>query len=163
MSKRVPVRAQFQTIVSDAAVPSARRASRHRRPLTALLARRTRRPRRRRVRRLLSPATTLAASSSSQLVLQDTGTQFQWSAGWRLEKVRSASGGSLHASGRAGATVSVVFYGSSVQVLAATGRAEGSMRVTLDGTHADRVQLPEPRTPPITSSSQARRPAAPTR
>ena len=83
---------------------------------------------------LSHPATTLAASSSSQLVLQDTASQFQWSTGWRLAKAHSALVGSLHASGHAGATVSIVFYGSSVQVLAPTGRSEGSMRITLDGS-----------------------------
>ena len=82
---------------------------------------------------LSRPDNTLAASSASQLVLQDTGSQLQYSAGWRLAKARSASGGTLHASGRAGATMTLVFYGTSIQLMSPTGRAEGAMRVTLDG------------------------------
>ena len=82
---------------------------------------------------LSNPNNTLAASSSSQLVVQDTGPQFQWGSGWRQSSTRSASGGTLHASGRAGATATLVFYGTSIKLLSPVGRAEGTMRVTLDG------------------------------
>jgi hypothetical protein len=75
----------------------------------------------------------LAASSSSQLVVQDTAAQFQWGDGWRVARTRSASGGTLHATGRTGATMSLVFYGTGVELISPTGRAEGTMRVTLDG------------------------------
>jgi hypothetical protein len=82
---------------------------------------------------LTNPNSVLAASSSSQLVLQDSASQFQWSAGWRVARARSASGGTLHATGRAGATMTLVFYGTRIQLLSPTGRGEGTMRVTLDG------------------------------
>jgi parallel beta-helix repeat protein len=83
---------------------------------------------------LTHPGGILAASSSGQIVLQDTSPALHWSAGWKVVSVRSASGGSVHVSGTAGASVSLVYYGSYLQVLALTGRGDGLIRVTLDGT-----------------------------
>jgi len=133
MSNHVPGSNQVPAIVAESHASRPLSRTSHRRPLTALLALGLVALGAGGFGSMLSPATALAASSSSQLVVQNTATQFNWGAGWRLVKVSSASGGSMQATGRAGASVSVVFYGSSVQVLAPTGRAEGSMRVTLDG------------------------------
>ena len=80
---------------------------------------------------LTSPGGLLAASSSGQVVVQDTA--LHWSAGWTLVHSASASGGSVHASGTAGASVSLVYYGSYLQILGPIGHGAGIARVTLDG------------------------------
>ena len=56
---------------------------------------------------LTSPGGLLAASGSGQVVVQDTA--LHWSAGWTLIHSASASGGTVHASGTAGASVSLVY------------------------------------------------------
>ncbi len=59
-----------------------------------------------------------------------------WSAGWQVLGSRSASGGTVHISGKAGATVSLTYYGSYIEILAPTGHGAGNLAVTLDGvTH----------------------------
>ena len=80
---------------------------------------------------LTSPGGLLAASSSGQVVVQDTA--LHWSAGWTLVHSASASGGTVHASGTAGASVSLVYYGSYLQILGPIGHGAGIARVTLDG------------------------------
>ncbi|MGH7486672.1 MAG: hypothetical protein ACREMY_13895, partial [bacterium] len=92
---------------------------------------------------LSQPGDLLATAQSGQEVLQDTDSHFTWSSGWKVERMPSASGGTVHVSGRAGANASIVFYGTYVQILGPTGRGSGSVRVTLDGkttsvsTHAN--------------------------
>lgn len=82
---------------------------------------------------LTHPGGLLAASSSSQTVLQDTDSHFHWSSGWSTVSVHSASGGTVHVGSSANASAWIVYYGSYVQLLAPTGRGAGIMRVTLDG------------------------------
>jgi hypothetical protein len=79
------------------------------------------------------PGILLATSHSGQLVLQDTNSHFVWSAGWNVLSSRSASGGTVHISGKAGATVSLVYYGSYLEILGPTGKGAGTLVVTLDG------------------------------
>jgi hypothetical protein len=83
---------------------------------------------------LSQPGNLLASSSSSQLVIQDTDSHLVWSSGWKVQSSRSASGGSVHVSSSAGASATLVYYGSYVRILAPTGHGAGSFRVTLDGT-----------------------------
>ena len=82
---------------------------------------------------LSQPSNLLTSSSSSQLVLQDTDSHLVWSSGWKVQSNGSASGGSVHVSGKAGASATLVYYGSYLKILAPTGRGAGAFRVTLDG------------------------------
>ncbi|MGH2466103.1 MAG: hypothetical protein ACRDGI_11630, partial [Candidatus Limnocylindrales bacterium] len=80
-----------------------------------------------------SLASTLAASPSAT-VYQDTGSVFHWSSGWRSVRTSTASGGTEHATGRAGATVTLIYVGTKVQVIGPTRPAGGTIAVSLDGT-----------------------------
>ena len=82
---------------------------------------------------LSQPSNLLTSSSSSQLVLQDTDSHLVWSSGWKVQSNGSASGDSVHVSGKAGASATLVYYGSYLKILAPTGRGAGAFRVTLDG------------------------------
>ena len=68
------------------------------------------------------------------MVLQDTDSHIRWSSGWKVQSTRSASGGTVHLSTRTGASVTLVYYGSYVEILGPTGRGAGTLQVTLDGT-----------------------------
>ncbi len=82
---------------------------------------------------LRQPGNLLASSRSSQQVLQDTDSHIVWSSGWMVRSSRSASGGSVHYSGKAGASATVVYYGAYLKLLAPTGQGAGVFRATVDG------------------------------
>lgn len=77
-------------------------------------------------------ASTLVASPS-MTVYQDTGSVFHWSSGWRTVRTSTASGGTEHATGRIGATVTLIYNGTKVEVIGPTRPAGGTIEVTLDG------------------------------
>ena len=56
----------------------------------------------------------LAASSAT--TYQDTSPALHWSAGWQLVRTRSASGGTERATGIAGATMTMRYAGTKVQI-----------------------------------------------
>jgi hypothetical protein len=86
------------------------------------------------VGQLAGPDSTLAAAHPGQTMLQDSSSALHWSAGWRTVQTASASGGTEHATGRAGASVSLTYVGTKVQIVGPTRRVGGSIQVTLDGT-----------------------------
>ena len=82
---------------------------------------------------LTGPGGLLAASSTSPTWVQDTSPSLHWSAGWTVTKTSLASGGTLHTSAVAGASVSLSYTGSYLRIVAPTGRGRGSITVKLDG------------------------------
>lgn len=75
-------------------------------------------------------------TASSPIPLEDSSAALHWSAGWTVVGTASASGGSEHASSLAGASVSLVYYGSYLQIVAPTGPGRGVFTVTIDKTAA---------------------------
>ena len=80
---------------------------------------------------LTQPNSLLA--SSSQLIVQDTSAAVVWSAGWKVESSRTALGGTIHYSSTAGASASLIYYGSYMKIIGPTGHGAGDLRVTVDG------------------------------
>ena len=83
---------------------------------------------------LEQPSHVLATSRSGQMTIQDTDSHFVWSSGWSVHRTPSASGGTVHISGKTGATATIVYYGSYLEILGSTGHGAGTVQVTLDGT-----------------------------
>ena len=88
----------------------------------------------------------LLAASSSPTWVQDTSSTLHWSSGWTTVQIATASGGSVHQSTVAGASVSLSYTGSYLRIVGPVGRGRGVMTVDLDGkttavsTHASATQ-----------------------
>jgi len=74
------------------------------------------------------------AASHSATTYQDTSSALHWSAGWKLVRTGSASGGTERATGKAGATMTLSYNGTRVQIIGPTRSAGGTIQVTLDGS-----------------------------
>ena len=82
---------------------------------------------------LTGPGGLLAASANSPTWVQDTSANLHWSAGWTTVRSATASGGTVHRSGTAGASVSFTYTGSYLRVIAPTGLGAGDITIKLDG------------------------------
>ncbi|MGH2465525.1 MAG: hypothetical protein ACRDGI_08695, partial [Candidatus Limnocylindrales bacterium] len=85
------------------------------------------------VGQLNSPSDSLAASMAGHTVLQDSSTALDWSGGWKTVRTASALGGTERATGKAGATMSLTYVGTKLQIVGPTRRAGGKLVVTVDG------------------------------
>src|SRR5450432_1736703 len=74
------------------------------------------------------------AASQSATTYQDTNSALHWSAGWKLVRTRTASGSTERATGKAGATMTLSYSGTRVQIIGPTSSAGGTIQVTLDGS-----------------------------